>query len=515
MKPRSCLQALFCLLWVGTLTCAQADLVLTNYSSSQLFKIMPVGDSITDDCEANGAWRLYLEPLLQTNGFHWSTFTGRQASSPVAPKFTQVDHEGYCGAVIAAPGVYGAHQYTTTENYLQNIVPGALAVANNRPTVLMILIGANDIGRGRDPYYTATNDMANLLDLIFSNTPAVHVILAKITSLQSANISGLTYASYATNVPVYNATLQALVNQRRAQGQNVSLADMFSVVNYNTMFNSDHVHPNAVGLNAVANEWFTRLQAITQMTNLVVTSLIHGGEVWKYSDGGQDLGTNWAQPAYDDSAWSNGIARLGYGDPTVATTVSYGSDPANKNPTTYFRHWFAMAANAVITNLNFRLAGADGAAVWLNGREIYCTTNLPGCPLNYTNLALSAVTGYNAQIFAPTNIPVPGMGPGTNLVAVEVHLSSVTNAAMGLDLELIGSGYLVPSPTLSLTPGAGGLLLSWPATNAASFNLYTATNLAGGGNWTPLVTPWQTNGGQIIATQAVDANPSFFRLQWP
>jgi hypothetical protein len=27
---------------------------------------MPVGDSITDDCEINGAWRLYLQPLLDT-----------------------------------------------------------------------------------------------------------------------------------------------------------------------------------------------------------------------------------------------------------------------------------------------------------------------------------------------------------------------------------------------------------------------------------------------------------------
>jgi len=256
---------------------------------------------------------------------------------------------------------------------------------------------------------------------------------------------------------------------------------MFSAVNYNTMFNADHVHPNAAGLNAVANEWFTRILAITEMPNLVVSTLIHGGEVWKYSDTGQDLGTNWAQPNYDDRAWSSGVARLGYGDPTVATTVNSGPDTAHKFVTTYFRHWFATPANTAITNLNFRLAGADGAAIWLNGQEIY-RANLPGGPLNYTNLALSSVTGYSAQISAPTNIPVPGLVPGTNLVAVEVHLSSVANAAMGLDLELIGSGYVVSAPTLSITPGAGNFLLSWPATNAVHFNLYTATNLAGGEN---------------------------------
>jgi len=512
MKPSFGLRTLLCFLLLGTLTTARADLILTNYSLSQPFKILPVGDSITDDCEANGAWRRFLQPLLQTNVYTWFLFTGRQSSSAVVPTFTQVHHEGYCGAVIAPPGVYAAHQYAATDNYLEKIVPDAMAVTSNRPVLVLILIGANDIGRGRDPYYVATNDMANLLNLTFSNVPNAYILLAKITSLQNANISGLNYAAYATNVPIYNAMLQSLVNQRQALGQNVFLADMFSAVHSN-MFMSDHVHPNAIGLNAMANEWLTRILAVTQMTNLIVSTLIHGGDMWKYSDAGQDPGTNWAQPNYDDSGWSSGIARLGYGDPTVATTVNYGPDPNNKFITTYFRHWFATPANAVITNLNFRLAGADGAAVWLNGQEIFCT-NLPSGPLGYTNLALNAVTGYSAQIFYPTNIAV-GLPPGTNLVAVEMHLSSVTNAAMGLDMELIGYGYPVPPPPLAITPNGGYFLLSWPAANPVGFTLYSTTNLPATGIWIPASALVQTNAGQVIVTQIPDSSTKFYRLQWP
>src|ERR1019366_3759108 len=103
---------------------------------------MPIGDSITDDCEVNGAWRSFLQPLLESDG------------------------------------------------YFFNIVRDALALTNNRPDLVLLLIGANDIGRGRDPNYVATNDMPNLLDLIFSNVPNANIILAKITSLQNANISG-------------------------------------------------------------------------------------------------------------------------------------------------------------------------------------------------------------------------------------------------------------------------------------------------------------------------------------
>ena len=66
------------------------------------------------------------------------------------------------------------------------IVADALAVTNNRPDLVLLLIGANDIGRGRDPYYVATNDMPALLDLLLTNVPGVQIILSKISSLQSA-----------------------------------------------------------------------------------------------------------------------------------------------------------------------------------------------------------------------------------------------------------------------------------------------------------------------------------------
>jgi hypothetical protein len=99
--------------------------------------------------------------------------------------------------------------------------------------------------------------------------------------------------------------------------------------------------------------------------------------------------------------------------------------------------------NAVVTNLNFRLARADGAAVWVNGQEVF-RTNLPSGPITYNNVALARMTGFTAHVFYPTNLAMAGLPTGTNLVAVEVHLSSVTNTTLGFDMELIGGGYLLP-----------------------------------------------------------------------
>lgn len=206
-------RVLFCLLFLGVWMTARGELVLNHYNAANPIKVMAIGDSITDDCVANGAWRQYLQLLLESNGYPF-TFVGRNQSAPVGA-FTKTAHEGYCGAVVAPPGVlsYAVHGYAGTDVYLQKIVADALT--NVTPDLVLVLVGANDIGRGRNPYQVATNDMPNLLDIIFSNAPNANVILAKITSLQSANVGSPNYGVYYTNVSIYNAALQAMVNQRR------------------------------------------------------------------------------------------------------------------------------------------------------------------------------------------------------------------------------------------------------------------------------------------------------------
>jgi hypothetical protein len=355
--------------------------------------------------------------------------------------------------------------------------------------------------------------MPNLLDIIFSNAPNANVILAKVTSLYNASLSGLNYAAYASNIPIYNAALQTMVNQRRALGQKVFLADMFSVVQRIVMFTGDNVHPNTTGLQAIAQEWFARIQAITVTTNPVTSTLIHGGDIWKYSDTGQDLGTNWSQPGYDDSGWASGTARLGYGDPTVFTTVSFGTNASNKHITTYFRDSFVVPGNVTFTNLNFRLARVDGAVVWLNGQEAF-RTNMPTGPITYTNWASKyTIIQEQPYTFYPTNIAVSNLPAGTNLVAVEVHLYNASRTSLGFDMELIGMGCF--SPALSIASAGTNIFLAWPVANGTGYTLYSSTDLTAPGGWTNAAATVQTNSGQYVVTILPDAITRFFRLQKP
>ncbi len=53
---------------------------------------------------------------------------------------------------------------------------------------------------------------------------------------------------------IFCDAVQAVAAARRARGQNVFVADLFSAVNGNTMLNSDGTHPNSFGRSAIASE---------------------------------------------------------------------------------------------------------------------------------------------------------------------------------------------------------------------------------------------------------------------
>ncbi len=476
---------------------------------------MAVGDSITDDCSINGAWRQDLQPLLQTNGYPF-TFVGRYSSSST-PTFTKVKHEGICGAVIAAPGMMttAVHDYSGPNTYLQLTLMNALT--NVIPDLFLVYIGVNDIGRGRDPYLVATNHLPKLLDSIFAKAPAANVVVTRVTTLRNANVSSPLYLNYSTNIPVFNTAVQTMVNARRALGQNVFVADTFSAVDPATGLLGDNLHPNTAGLTSIAKEFLSRIDAFTLRTNRAVTYLVPGCTDWKYSDEGLDLGTNWTLPHYDDSTWSHGPGRLGYGTPGIATTIGYGPASTNRFITTYFRRSFLAPSGIHYTNLNFRLNRADGAAVWLNGRELF-RTNLPtNRALSYLDLATRPAVLDGIHTYYQTNIPVTFLLPGTNVLAVEIHKYAPSMSSLSFDLELFGMGdYPPPTPPLSVGLNGGELSLSWPATNNAGFAIFYGTNLLDASSWLPIGGPYSLASGfyEYQGSMLLSGPDTFYRLTY-
>ncbi len=355
--------------------------------------------------------------------------------------------------------------------------------------------------------------MSALIDMVFSNLPNAHIIISKPTTISFSTLLSPPYYTYNTNMYIYCDAVQAMAAARRARGQNVYVADLFSAVNGATMLNSDGTHPNAIGLQAIASEMMFRIAAITIRTDSVVTPFILGGSVWKYSDQGVDLGTNWSQPNFDDSTWSQGAGRLGYNVVGQTTTVGYGGNPSSKYITTYFRHSFVVPSGVSYTNLNVRLNRADGADVWLNGQELY-RVNLPtGTITNQTQATTQVnVTVDAANDYYPTNLPIAGLSAGTNVIAVEIHRYSLSGVGMTFDLELFGNGVYAPLPSLSFASTLGGLQLAWP-TNSAGFSLQATTNLSSTGAWQIVPGPYpQSNSSFEVSIPINTAPAQFFRL---
>jgi len=167
--------------------------------------------------------------------------------------------------------------------------------------------------------------------------------------------------------------------------------------------------------------------------------LIPTGATWRYLDDGSNQATAWLASGFDDSAWAQGPAQLGYGDGDEATVVHCGpSAPTCTTSnfiTTYFRKSFAVSNPASIPQLQLSLLRDDGAIAYLNGVEV-ARSNLPAGAIGSSTVASTAVAGAAESSFFGFAIPVALLVTGQNVLAVEIHQSGATSSDISFDASL-------------------------------------------------------------------------------
>ena len=186
-----------------------------------------------------------------------------------------------------------------------------------------------------------------------------------------------------------------------------------------------------------SSQWFPKPQYSVELWSSEET-LLAAGASWRFHDNGVDPGEGWNTADYDDSAWSEGLAPLGYGDP-VTTSVSYGPDSASKYVTTWFRRTLEVADPAAWQSLSLAVRQDDGAVVYLNGREIY-RYNLPDGDLTSITLASTPADGDEETAFETVSIGTEALVAGTNVLAAEVHQASLGSSDLVFDLSLRAIG---------------------------------------------------------------------------
>ncbi|MES2557921.1 MAG: alkaline phosphatase PhoX [Bacteroidota bacterium] len=185
-----------------------------------------------------------------------------------------------------------------------------------------------------------------------------------------------------------------------------------------------------MGIQVNFSKW--TMVALMSCFSMVLSAQIIGfGSNWHYKDDGSNQGTAWKDVGFDDSAWPDGNAGLGYpAGAGISTLLGYGSDANNKYITAYFRKTFTISDISALQYIKLTLKRDDGAVIYVNGVEMI-RSNMPAGPITYQTLAPA-----NENVTVTYTLPVSAFVQGTNVIAVSMHQTAVTSSDLLFDLSL-------------------------------------------------------------------------------
>ena len=127
---------------------------------------------------------------------------------------------------------------------------------------------------------------------------------------------------------------------------------------------------------------------------------------------------------------------MGYGDDHIRTELAFGDNPKTKPVTAYFLFDFDVPNDSAIDHLVGGISCDDGAAVYLNGHEVF-RRNLPEAVLRHRTRAIRLVGSEKETTLFRFQIDRALLKPERNLLAVRVHQANASSSDLGFDLELL------------------------------------------------------------------------------
>lgn len=211
---------------------------------------------------------------------------------------------------------------------------------------------------------------------------------------------------------------------------------------------------------------------------------------WRYDASGNDLGTSWREPAFDDSLWSSGLAGLGNDtSPNVApwlrTTLPLTRANGTRITTYYFRTRFTITndfGNATLVGSNLL---DDGAVYFLNGVEFHRQA-MPLGSINVNSFATANSGGYPEGFIFTNVFPAHLVVTGENVLAVEVHQVDSSSSDIAFAMALA-----------AVPPEVGPAVIRRNPVNQFAVQGETAVFSPEVGGTTPLNFQWFFNGTAI------------------
>ena len=201
-----------------------------------VYNLCFLGDSYmagTDSTDGNGCRKAVMDALIVNNERRDVRCVGSQASTGTGGGFgytVPLPHEG-------RPG------WTSTQ-LLGLVTAGGLNYAQGKPSVVLLMAGANDFGAGATPAQVSAN-LATLLDAVLTACPDAGVVLCENVLMSSYKSTTLTLRSRQGQE--LNEMLPALVAARadRVVLARTSLLDQQDI-------NTGGVHPTDGGYQRMA-----------------------------------------------------------------------------------------------------------------------------------------------------------------------------------------------------------------------------------------------------------------------
>ena len=195
---------------------------------------------------------------------------------------------------------------------------------------------------------------------------------------------------------------------------------------------------NPVNAEVTGEAWYFK----TANPNLVA----RGSSGWRYRETRSEPPASWKTLAFDDSSaaateWLSATLPAGYGATGVITTVTSGSS-TDRTKAFYFRKKFTVADPAQVASLSFTIRRDDAAVVWLNNDASPTAVSADGTfnpPYSYdaTTIAAGNVpNSTNTANYLTVSIPPAKLVAGQNILAVQLHQTSLTSGDIVLDCEL-------------------------------------------------------------------------------
>ena len=251
-KLALCISAAAMFVQPMTVSAAVAD---TTTTGTAPLRVMCLGDSITDGFWYKGAYRIELCRLLHENGYSDKVDLVGPFSN--GEGLYDPNHTGYTGWAI--------DPFTPDKNPAMDNRSGISQVVDQNLTdhpadVVLLQIGTNDIlsAYELDSFETRMTNLANqILGHLDAETGVLYI-----TTLPPMDANDTTYIKpniftveiMDGYVAQCNQAIKNVVDNLQAQGKNVELADIASVVTKADLY--DGVHPTQAGYEKMGAYWY-------------------------------------------------------------------------------------------------------------------------------------------------------------------------------------------------------------------------------------------------------------------